>query len=60
MIVCKYCLMGIESHEGKQHKVRLSWDTTPAELIHENENGEETVTCEWCDEESPLYESFEI
>lgn len=44
MIVCKYCLEAIESHEGKQIKKELEWED---ECIR---NEDEEVFCEWCEE----------
>lgn len=44
MIVCRQCLMAIESHEGYQRK---------EPLIHTEFYDEEKKTdkCEWCEEE---------
>lgn len=48
MIVCRYCLEAIESHEGKQWKREV-----------ENDDIEE-ILCEWCDEPTPVEECYEI
>ena len=46
--VCKYCLMGIECHEGKQ----------PVLQIWVDEEDEKESFCEWCEESGfdTLYE----
>lgn len=46
--VCKYCLMGIEAHEGRQATITLWVD----------EDDEEESKCEWCEESGndTLYE----
>ena len=54
MIVCKNCLMAIESHEGKQIKREIEFDD-----IRLDENGEHV--CEWCEDtfaDSDLVEIF--
>lgn len=56
MIVCEYCLEGIESHSKNQIKRRLDYTDDADLIIDDNEN----VVCEWCEEETPLYECFEI
>lgn len=47
MMVCKSCLMAIESHEGPQHSKKHFVDTT-----------EDSGQCEWCEDDgfSELYE----
>lgn len=58
MIVCKQCLQAIESHEGNQVKRKLnSFDD--GELIIED-GIEELVHCEWCEEDVPIDEMYEI
>lgn len=50
MIVCKRCLMAIESHEGPQAHKKLDWFSIDEELI----------TCEWCEEDYEPDELYEI
>lgn len=45
MIVCKYCLAAIESHEGHQIRKQLSHFEL-GEIS--DENGE--IKCDWCEE----------
>lgn len=53
MIVCRYCLQAIESHEGNQIKKKLDWYDWNA---NSDENDE--ITCDWCEEnfDSDMYE----
>jgi len=46
--VCRYCLMAIEAHEGKQAAMEIFVD----------EDDETESTCEWCEESGfdTLYE----
>lgn len=44
MVVCKYCLEAIESHNGPQIKKRFEWQD---ECIR---NEDEEVFCEFCEE----------
>ena len=43
MIVCRYCLEAIESHEGRQWKKEIEWDD-------ERINDDDECFCEWCEE----------
>lgn len=45
MVVCKKCLMAIESREGNQIHRHLDYDR-----FYELSNGEEELECEWCNE----------
>lgn len=58
MIVCKHCLQAIESHEGSQIKRKLN-SVDDEELIVEDDT-EECVYCEWCEENVPIDEAYEI
>lgn len=58
MIVCRRCLEAIESHEGYQIKRRLN-PLADEELIIED-GIEELVHCEWCEENVPIDETYEI
>lgn len=60
MFVCEYCLRAIESHEGHQVSRKVYYLDVAEDLIHEDEEGEETMTCEWCDEEIPVDEMYLI
>lgn len=71
MIVCKYCLQEIESHEGNQLSRKLSVIDDADKIIYgcfdddgnfiEDEYGsEECVYCEWCEEYVPIDEAYEI
>lgn len=50
MIVCSTCLMAIESHEGSKFTKAVSWEDIPESNLIEDENGIESVRCDWCDE----------
>lgn len=43
MIVCKYCLEAIESHEGPQIQKRMD--------LYDICDDNDIVKCEWCDDE---------
>lgn len=58
MIICKQCLQAIESHEGSQIVRKLN-STDDEELIIED-GMEELVHCEWCKEDVPIDEAYEI
>lgn len=53
MIVCRYCLEAIESHEGKQMKKEIECDD-----IRLDDNGQHV--CEWCEELTEYDELIEI
>jgi hypothetical protein len=50
MLVCRHCLIAIESHEGQQVYKNLEWTD---ERIDENDE----CFCEWCEE---YYDKDEI
>lgn len=50
MVVCKQCLMAIESHEGYQRKEPL--------ILYNGES--ERCVCEWCEEEELVEEMVVI
>lgn len=60
MIVCKYCLEAIESHEGSQTKRKLCADD--GDFIKDGYGDEtgEYVYCEWCKEYVPIDEAYKI
>lgn len=43
MIVCKNCLMAIESHECRQWKKEIEYDD-------ERINDDDELFCDWCEE----------
>ena len=53
MIVCKYCLAAIESHEGRQWKKEIEYDD-------ERINDDGQCFCEWCEEYEDSCECVEI
>lgn len=53
MIVCKYCLQAIESHDGKQRKIEMESDDHRLD-----DNG--FCICEWCGDETEYTELTEI
>lgn len=59
MIVCKYCLEAIESHEGSVRKRKLNADDGPLKDGYGDETGE-YVYCEWCKEYVPIDEAYKI
>lgn len=61
MIVCKYCLEAIESHEGNQTQRKLnSFDD--ADFIKDGYGDDtgEYVYCEWCEQYVPIDEAYKI
>jgi hypothetical protein len=53
MLVCKYCLQAIESHEGHQIKRKLDY-------CDERQNDDGEIICEWCEERFDVCEIYEI
>lgn len=58
MVVCKYCLEAIESHEGRQFSKKLDVFEDECITRENEENISIEVFCEWCEEyndESEMY-----
>ena len=53
MVVCRYCLQAIESHEGRQWKKEI-------EISDERINDDDEIFCEWCEEFVDYGECVEI
>lgn len=58
MIVCRQCLQAIESHEGYQIKRKLNSIDDEGFVI--DDGIEEVIHCEWCKEDVPIDEAYEI